>query len=156
MKKVRSAHGNFYLSASVFSRLLTVFCKSELPIIFKRDLTYPLSPIPLSIATCNGSWRTTNKSKLEKNNLDNTKLPEVIVYMESRKLTVYLVDLIRLVRTETNTPRSFMSSLINWQIACRKKIKTTHSIADTYHCDSINKSEHRLKGTAENFIIKSD
>ena len=53
-----------YANRDIISKLLSLSAKFEKPIDFQKALSYPLYPIPLSMAFPDGSKRETAKSKL--------------------------------------------------------------------------------------------
>ena len=72
---------------------------------FEKALEFPLSPIPLSLCNADGSLRKTNKSQLLKKILEMQN-PNIQFAQDSVN-TVFIIDLMALVRTISSIPETF-------------------------------------------------
>lgn len=118
----------------------------------ERALTYPLSPIPLSIATGDGNRRTTAKSKLLKAiHPEDTDVP--LPDMET--VSDYIVDLMALVRTQTAIPKTFAEFFWKLIISIPRGYKSVHIVADSYREVSMKNAERTNRGNGSKIFVKS-
>ena len=98
-------------------------------------LAYPLSPIPLSLATGGGKRRETSKSKLiallvEKVALKDPKTDNSV--KEIKDDATFVIDLIAAIRAMTNLPSTYEEFVWHFVSTLPKGFKRLDIVADTY------------------------
>ena len=147
----------FEVNRNILGKLLAFSTKTGRQIDFERALTYPLSPIPLSLANPDGSCRTTAKSRFVEIILSycNTSTDPKDVCIPKEEISAYLVDLMALIRTLPglfDTYRDLSSSLFTMLPAGYDQIDI---VSDTYRERSLKDPERVKRGTASKVMIQS-
>ena len=141
------------VNRDILARLLYISTKKGKTIDFEKALRYPLSEVPLSICSADGSIRKTNKSKLAKLLLsrigDNTS-PDI-----TKGSTIYIIDLMALLRTMTNIPETFEDLAMQLLSFIPKGYLRVDFVADSYFPNSIKDAERTKRGVSSKIIIKS-
>ena len=137
---------------NILGRLLSLSTKHNRVIGLESVLTYPLYPVPLSLANPDGTKRSTQKSKLLEI-FDNT---EVNVEVSSVHESVLIVDMIAQLRLcitgATGTFEDLIKRFFNSLPAGYKRVDI---VGDTYRNNSIKAGERKKRGTSEKIIIGS-
>ena len=118
-----------------------------------KALSFPLAPVPLAMATCDGMRRKTAKSKLYSGALksltdNDTELPQV---HWNRK--VYILDLAAIIHSISKVPDTFRDLAL--QIVSRTLQYHIYIACDTYKDRSIKNIERLLRGESDKFVIRS-
>ena len=92
------------VNRNIIGALLSYSAKSGRAIDFERDLKFPLSAVPLSIANGDGSHGETRKNKLM--DVINPKGNENFTQAPSENVSDFVIDFIALVRTLTVIPKT--------------------------------------------------
>ena len=145
------------VNRNILGKLLAFSAKAGRQIDFERVLTYPLIPIPLSLANPDGSRRTTAKSTFMEIILSycNTSTDPKDVCIPKEEISAYLVDLMALIRTLPglfDTYRDLSSSLFTMLQVGYDRIDI---VADTYRERSLKDPERVKRGTASKVMIQS-
>ena len=145
------------VNRNILGKLLAFSAKTGRQIDFERALTYPLSPIPLSLANPDGSRRTTATSKFMEIILSycNTSTDPKDVCIPKEEISAYLVDLMALIRTLPglfDTYRDLSSSLFTMLPVGYDRIDI---VSDTYRERSLKGPERVKRGTASKVMIQS-
>ena len=126
---------------------------------FEKALQYPLSPIPLSLATPDGERRETVKRKLLEIVLNASqsppKCPKSIIRIDQLKPSALIIDLIAAIRTMAELPETYYE--FTWKLlgSLPKGYKRVDLVADTYRDVSIKNGERQKRGTSSRLIISS-
>ena len=94
------------VNRNVLNKLLAYSAKTGKPINFKDTLSYPLSPVPLSLAHPDGTGRSTTKSALTDiliKYCDSPTDPSKVTY-EKNNVSAYIFDFMALLSTFTSIP----------------------------------------------------
>ena len=141
------------VNRDILAKILSISVQSGKPIDFEKALQYPLSPLPLSLCNGDGTMRETNKSDLLKILLqtrNETEQPEIV-----KEDTVYIVDLMAVVRTIREVPNTFEELAFNIVKSFPSGYKRIDIVADIYLENSIKTSERGKRGESEKILIKS-
>ena len=87
----------------ILGLLIATSFKEQSLIDIDKALSFPLAPVPLALATCDGARRKTTKSKLMDAALSSIIADEDIVSNQS----FYALDLIATIRSTVNVPNTF-------------------------------------------------
>ena len=117
-------------------------------------LTYPLSPVPLSLSHADGTRRKTMKSSLMSliNSYYDTNLD---LPLSPRQTSTYIVDLMALIRTVSPIPETYSHLVHNLIERFPKNYKRTDIVADTYRENSLKNNERNLRGISDKVMISS-
>ena len=116
-------------------------------------LCYPLAPVPLSLATCDGARRKTAKSKLSHVALSSMEVDDVeYVHNETK---CYILDLAAIIRSIMRTPDTFRELANNILQDIPKQYDAIYIACDTYRSYSIKNAERSLRGDDDKFVIRS-
>ena len=102
--KIGSHVANIPVNRNVIGTLLAYSTKTNKVLDWKNALLFPLSPIPLSIASGDGCRRTCAKSKLFQIIKSKGKEPTP---SEKSSVSDYILDLMAFVRSQIEIPRTF-------------------------------------------------
>ena len=118
-------------------------------ISFNKLFSYPLGPIPWSLATADGSFIKTNKAQLMHHLEDQSPAP--VDSAEVANCTV-IIDGNAFLRSLVRLPETFgeMAKLV---ISTLPKGKSVHFVTDSYQPDSIKQAERLRRGTSTTFLI---
>lgn len=121
-----------------------------------KALCYPLAPVPLSMATCDGVRRKTAKSKLFDSALtslieNESRLPEV---QHARR--VYILDLATIIRIMVKIPNTFKDLALRLFSDLPMHYNVVYIACDTHKAPSIKNRERSLRGDSDKFVIRSD
>ena len=129
--------------------------KHEKAVDIKKALQYPLSPVPLSIATADESNRGTKKSELLPIIKDKMINENITIIPDTNKVSVYILDFMAFLRTMTDIPSTYED--LAWRVI--KQIPTGYNradiVADTYRPVSIKMQERDGQGRPNRIIINS-
>ena len=134
-KKIKELQG----TRDLFGRLLYLAVTNDvdLAVVF----SYPLTPVPLTLAHVDGSMNKTNKSKLMH------KLEEKVETSQPSSYDACAVDAMFLVRSLVNVPATFgeiAMVLLTRLLAFAKRVDF---VCDSYNSPTIKDSEHDLRGS---------
>ena len=133
-------------------------CRGQ-PVDVKNALRYPLSPIPLSIATPDGERHEATKSKLMDVILKKTRNPpkpaKSVIAMKKQKPPALVVDLIAVMRTMTELPQTYYKFTWKFLGSLPKGYKHVDLVADTYREISIKNGERQKRGASARLMIYS-
>ena len=126
---------------------------------YKKAMEYPLSPVPLSIATAEGGRCTTSKSKL----LDtiNTTLPvpsnspNLVISIDTTRPSALIVDLITAMKAMTKIPETYKQLVWKFLAALPKGFYRIDLVANMYRDISIKTCERLDCGTSTWVMISS-
>jgi len=114
-----------------------------------KTLSYPLGPIPWSLATADGHPVKTDKAKLMHSLETDTDRAE----RPATSSVIYILDGNALLQALTNLPDTF-DELANKVFETLPKCERVDFVTDTYQKDSIKSSERERRGVTETFLIK--
>lgn len=117
----------------------------EKPIDFRATLSYPLAPVPLSLASSDGMQRKTVKSKL----MDALQIPSSDQPPPDNNI-VYILDVIAQIRAMVNVPDTFRLLARRLLNDIPARYKTVYLACDRYDCASIKNAEHALRADHRN------
>lgn len=140
------------VNRDILARLLYLSSKASKVIDFEKALTYPLSDVPLSLCNADGSMRKTSKSKLANKILSQSNEQTHAVEKEH---TVYIVDLMALVRVISEIPETFEDLALKVISTIPKGYRRIDIVADCYWENSIKDAERAKRGTATKIILRS-
>ena len=120
-----------------------------------KALSFPLAPVPLAMATCDGMRRKMAKSKLYSGALkfltdNDTELPQV--HWSSK---VYILDLAAIIGSVSKVPDTFRDLALQMLCDIPKHYSTIYIACDTYKDRSIKNIECFLRGESEKCVIRS-
>ena len=102
-----------------------------------KALSFPLAPVPLSLATCDGNRRTTAKSKL----LD-AALSSIVAELDSLdKVQIYVFDVIAVVRSIAVVPDTFRDLARKLLHNIPSQFTSIYAACDCYRAISIKNAE---------------
>ena len=116
-------------------------------------LCYPLAPVLLSLATCDGARRKTAKSKLFHVALSSMEVDDVEYVHNGTKC--YILDLAAIIRSIMRTPDTFRELANNILQDIPKQYDAIYIACDTYRSYSIKNAERSLRGDEDKFVIRS-
>ena len=142
------------VNRQILSKLLALTAKYDKPIDFAIALKFPLCPVPLSLAYPDGTRRKTTKSSLMNivTNYCNFTDPEPL---PAKQGTVYIVDLMALIRMITRVPETYADLANNLFETLPKGYHRIDIIADTYKKNSLKCSERDSRGISEKVMVRS-
>lgn len=135
----------------ILGLLMTISYKENSPIDIDKALSFPLAPVPLSLATADGIRRKTAKSKL----LDAALISIVTSIDAVEDARCYAIDLIATVRSTVKVPNTFRELAMKLLHEMPRKYGIVYVACDTYREVSIKNAERNLRGEAEQFVIKN-
>ena len=146
------------VNRNILGSLLAFSIKHKRAIDISAALTYPLSPVPLSLAHGTGKRRETSKSKfmnlLAKDvNPTDPKTDQTI--KDAKKDCAFVVDFIAAVRTITNLPQTYEDFVWQFLGTLSKGFKRYDIVADTYRPNSIKRGERSERGSSQKVTIGS-
>ena len=147
------------VNRDILGLLVRLSLSSGQAVDFEKALQYPLSPIPLSLATPDGERCETVKSKLLEIILSASqsppKCPKSIIRIDQLKPSALIIDLIAAIRTMTELPETYYE--FTWKLlgSLPKGYKRVDLVADTYREVSIKNGERQKRGTSVRLIISS-
>ena len=116
-----------------------------------KALSFPLAPVPLSLATCDGNRRTTAKSTL----LD-AELSSIVTELDSLdEAQIYAFDVIAAVRSIGVVPDTFRDLARKLLHNIPSQFTSIYAACDCYLAISIKNAERKFRGEADKFIIKT-
>ena len=156
--KLKHVQATVEVNRNILGSLLAFSTANERAIDLTAALTYPLSPIPLSLATGDGYRRETSKSKLtyvltEGLTLKDSKADDSIKSIKEN--TTFVIDLIAAIRAMTNLPNTCLEFVWNFVSKLPRGFKRLDIVADTYLENSIKGGERSTRGSSQKVIIAS-
>ena len=120
-----------------------------------KALCYPLAPVPLSMATCDGIRRKTAKRKLF-----DAALPSLIEndaqYPDDQYAhRIYILDIAAIIRSLVKVPNTFKDVALRLLSDIPMRYNIVYVACDTYKDLSIKNSERHLRGDGDKFVIRS-
>ena len=112
-------------------------------------LCYPLAPVPLSLATCDGARRKTAKRKHFHVALSSMEVDDVEYLHNETKC--YILDLAAIIRSIMRTPDTFRELANN----ILQDIPKQYDACNTYRSYSIKNAERSLRGDEDKFVTRS-
>ena len=156
---VKSKHmqASVEINRNILGALLAFSVKNERPISLSAALAYPLSPLPLSLATGDGKRRETSKSKLTSILIENAELkdPKTDDSIKEVGDFTFVIDLIAAIRTMTVLPNTYEELVWNLISTLPKGYRRLDIVADTYRNQSIKDAERSARGSSQKVIIGS-
>ena len=147
------------VNRNVLGLLVRLSLCSGQPVGFENALRYPLSPMPLSIATPDGERHEATKSKLMDVILKKTrnppKPPKSVIAIKKQKPSALVVDLIAVIRTMTELSQTYCEFTWKFLGSLPKGCKSVDLVADTYREIPIKNGEHQKRGTSARLMIHS-
>lgn len=135
----------------ILGLLMAISHKENSPIDFDKALSFSLAPVPLSLATADGTRRKTSKSTLL-----NAALTSIVSENDTvENARCYAIDLIATIRSTVKVPNTFRELAMKLLREIPQKYKIVYIACDTYREDSIKNAERTLRGEAEQFVIKN-
>ena len=147
------------VNRDILGLLVRLSVTSGLPVDFNKALEFPLSPIPLSIATPDRERRETAKSKLMEIIINTCRRPpqspKLVLMMNRQKPSALVVDLIAAIRTMVEIPDTYNE--LAWKLlgSLPKGYNRVDLVADTYREVSIKNGERQKRGTTARLMINS-
>ena len=120
---------------------------------FEKALSYPLSPVPLSISHPDGTRRKTEKSKLR--DIIFKGIPIKNEEPENCCNDVAVVDMMALLNTFTSIPKTYGGLADKFVRALPQNYLRVDVVTDTYKNTSIKGLERALRGESEKIHIAS-
>ena len=124
------------VNRDILSWLVNLSVRSGMVINYEKAMEYPLSPVPLSIATAEGGRCTTSMSKLL--DIMNPTLtvspnsPKLIISIYAAKLSALIVDLIAAIRAVTKIQETYKQLAWTFLAALPKGYYQMDLVAGTY------------------------
>ena len=141
----------------IIGSLLSFSTKHEKLINWESALTYPLSPVPLSICSADGIRRKVIKSKLMESILTKHKVdleyPKALAIQKAE--STLIVDLMAALRSFSLIPETHEELFRNLLSAFPKTYHRVDIVADTYKSASIKSGEREKRGCSNKIIAKS-
>jgi len=156
--KLQHFEATVEVNRNILGSLLAFSIENERVIDIAAALSYPLSQIPLSLATGDGNRRTTSKSKLTPLLINGVTLkdPKSDNSVKSvKENTTFIVDLMAAIRTMTNLPGTYEEFVWNFVSTIPKGFKRVDIVADTYRENSIKGGERNTRGSTQKVLIAS-
>ena len=141
------------VNRDILGKLLSISIRKGRVVDFEKALEYPLSTVPLNIPNADGTMRKTNKSELAKVILGNAT--NEVSTESTLENTVYIVDLISLIRTLRYIPETFEDLIFRVLKTIPPGYKRVDIASDSYHSNSIKSSEREKRGSAGKILLKS-
>ena len=142
------------VNRQILAKLLALSAKHNQPIDFEYALTFPLTPIPLSLAHPDGTRRTTPKSALMKV-FDNYQNLSTITTLPAKDGNTFLIDLMALIRTISPIPDTYAQ----FATAIFSRLPSGYDridiVTDTYRTNSLKNPEREKRGVSSKILINS-
>ena len=117
---------------------------------FEKLFTYPLSPVPWSLATADGCFVKTNKAQLM--HVLEAEAGSDSVQIEEVTDNVVVLDGNAVIQSLVHLPETF-GELALMIFNCLPKAKSVHFVTDSYHDDSIKNVERSRRGCSSTLLI---
>lgn len=118
-------------------------------------LCYPLAPVPLSLATCDGTRRKTAKSKLFSAALTSLEVERIEIESTEGRKACYILDLAAIIRSIVRPPDTFRELAIMILREIPSQYSVIYIACDTYKDQSIKNAERVLRGQEDKFVIRT-
>ena len=128
-------------------------CKEKMPINMNEALKYPLAPVPLSLATADGSRRSTPKSKIMEVILPAMEISDTTDEVPNG--AVYIIDLIAYLCSLVNVPDTFRLLVQRIVADIPARYKVIYFACDTYNKIWIKSDEQAKRGESDEYIIRT-
>ena len=155
--QVKKKDGNLKVAEvnrNILGTLNSYSIKTGRAVDFEKALSYPLSPVPLSISNPDGSRRSTAKSKL-KDILLQFRETTVNEEPDLSQDSAILVDMIALINTINETASTYAEFAKAFVKRIPRGYKQVDIIADCYQNPSIKRAEQLSRGESESIHIAS-
>lgn len=119
------------------------------------DLCYPLAPVPLSLATCDGTRRKTAKSKLFNAAFTSLEVESIEIEPTERRGACYILDLAAIIRSIVRTPDTFRELALKIVRGIPSQYSVIYIACDSYKDQSIKNAERVLRGHEDKFVIRT-
>lgn len=120
-----------------------------------KALCYPLAPVPLSMATCDGIRRKTAKSKLFDAALRSLIENDAQFPDDQYAHRIYILDIAAIIRSMVKVPNTFKDVALRLLSDLPMRYNIVYVACDTYRDRSIKNSERDLRGDGDKFVIRS-
>ena len=130
---------------NVFGQLITIAMKHQL--CMEKVMSYPLGPVPWSLATADGSPVKTDKSKLLH------KLEEGHTMTTRPVSAVYVIDGNAMFQAFTQIPATF-GELAERLFVSIPNAERVDFVTDTYQEHSIKNTERSRRGSSQEFLVR--
>lgn len=138
---------------NIIGRLFSISAKTNKPVNLEVALSYPLYPVPLSLATPDGSKRSTQKSTLLE--LLPIKRNQETEFIKS-DFAGYIIDMIAQLRTcLTGCTKTFEDLSKRFINSLDRGYQRVDIVADTYRPNSIKDGERKRRGSSNPIMIGS-
>ena len=156
--KLKHVQATVDVNQNILGSLLAFSIANERVIDLAAALTYPLSPIPLSLATGDRYRRKTSKSKMtyvltQGVTLKDSKADDSV--MSIKENTTFVIHLIAAIHTMTNLPNTYKEFVWNFVSTLPRGFKRLYIVADTYGENSIKGGERKTRGSSQKVINAS-
>ena len=149
--KAKSKAKDVEVQRDILGQLVAISTANKAAVDVDKALEYPLAPVPLSLATSDGSRRKTCKSKL----LD-AALSSVVADIDiTDDASCYIIDLVATIRSIVRVPNTFRDLALKLLNEIPRRYTLIYVACDTYADFSIKNAERLLRGDADEFIIKT-
>ena len=143
------------MQRDVLGLLAATSQQQKAPVDINAAHCYPLAPVPLNLATCDGTWRKTAKSKHFDAALSSIEADDIdLKEMEPSKVC-YILDLAAIIRSIVKTPDTFRQLADKILQEIPNLYQLIYIACDTYQSESIKNAERALRGNEDKFVIRS-
>ena len=145
------------VNRDIIGSLLSFSTKHEKLINWESVLTYPLSPVPLSICSADGIRRKVIKRKLMESILTEHKvdLKDAKALAIQQAESTLIVDLMAALRSFSSIPETYEELFRNLLSTFPKTYHIVDIVADTYKSASIKGGEREKRGCSNKITVKS-
>lgn len=153
---LQSARGqikNVAVQRDILGVLAAKSSEENMPVNLDKALTYPLAPVPLSLATPDGTRRSTPKCQMMEVVL--TSLDSTNTANEIPENAVYIIDLVAYLRSLLNVPDTFRLLARRVMADIPIQYKVIYFACDSYSADSIKQSERTKRGQSDKYILRT-
>ena len=145
-------HREIAFQRDVLGLIAAKSSQKEKPVDIDRALTFPLAPIPLSLATPDG-----NRRKTPKNKLMDVLTSSINDCPEIRNDAVYMLDLIAFLQSLVKPPATFRDLAKRVVTSVPAMYKVVYIVCDQYDKPTIKSAEQEMRGQSEQYAtIKPD
>ena len=157
-RKKISANGKakeIIVQRNVLGLLAAKSLQQKAPVDIDAALCYPLAPVPLNLATCDGTRRKTAKSKLFDAALSSMEADSVAFKEMEPSKVCYILDLAAIIRSIMKTPDTFRQLADKILQEIPNFYQLIYIACDTYQSESIKNAERAMRGNKDKFVIRS-
>ena len=140
----------------ILGLLAAKFQQQNAAINIDKALCYPLAPVPLSLATCDGLRRKTAKSKLLNAALTSLIKSDAQFLEVEQSCRIYILDLAAIIRSMIKIPNAFKDLALLLFSDVPRQYNVVYVACDTYKIRSMKNSERSLRGDSDKFVIRNE